>query len=130
MTTEDYRHWLQDAIQGCESQDADAPHYDHCGSVIRQAGRIALQLGLPNIYRLCRVRPGPLASETARIILAECLAALPTRPRETITIEELQTITGWSRTTIWRRRVEGKLPEPRTEGGKLYWLHSDLEGIL
>ena len=93
-------------------------------------------LGLPSLYRHCcfkgQLEGIPvLAPGTAREILSECLAGLPTEQNgPPLPCKQLMELTGWSRATIYRYRKEDRIPEPRNEGKQLYWLRSELGDIL
>ena len=136
MTVDRYRHWLQKKIQELDSPEPDIAVCEGAATIVEEAAATALVLGLTDLYRRCRFKgqlddgTSVLSPGIAREILSECLAGLPTEPTATITIKQLAELTGWSRTTIYRRREEGKLPEPRNNGGKLYWLRSELGDIL
>jgi predicted DNA-binding transcriptional regulator AlpA len=134
MTIPQFARWLReqfDLLDDLDPEDGGAlAYYDGCASTSRKVGQIALKMGLMEVYQCTQTRLRSMSPSMAREILGECLSKLPREPKETITIEELQELTGWSRTTIWRRRNEGKIPEPHMNGGRLYWLRSDLAEIL
>jgi predicted DNA-binding transcriptional regulator AlpA len=121
---------MRESLDRFQQTDPDLDHYEAIARTLRQLAIVAASLGQTEVYRLCNVRTRALGSGIACDILSQCLALLPQPAPEVLTIESLSQATGWSRTTIWRRRQEGTLPEARTEGGKLYWLRSDLQGIL
>jgi len=67
------------AVRGTEDteNDVELSEWDVYGEVcdiVREAGEIALQLGLPDTYRTTRVS-SPITVATAKEMLAECLAA-------------------------------------------------------
>lgn len=73
MTINDFHRWIKREIDALEGADCD----DTLPS-IRDAQEIGLQLGLPQVYRHCAtVTTTMLAASTARLVLCECLAMLP-----------------------------------------------------
>lgn len=74
-----FPQWLRqqlNALDRLESHPDPPEHvFDDVAAMIRDAGRRAAKAGIPAAVEACDIRPGPVAIDLARKILAECLAA-------------------------------------------------------
>ena len=133
-TIADYRRWLKEGIEAISSiPELDLPNFEDAAHTVREAGEIALRLGMPGLYRKCRVRPPMLAIDVAKALLAECLAACPEEkpePPALLSVEEVANMLGVSARTVWRRRSAGEMPEPIQVGGLTKWRREDIEGFI
>ena len=79
MNVNGFRKWLKAQI-ACFDDDTDVAcdRADETVPIIREAGRIAVELGLPDVARHCAtVTTSMLALPVAQLVLCECMAMLP-----------------------------------------------------
>ena len=76
MTINGYRRWLKTQIVALDDDSESAiDRADETVEIIREAEKIAIELGLPDIARHCtKVTTTMLALRPARLFLCECLA--------------------------------------------------------
>jgi excisionase family DNA binding protein len=78
----DFPNWLRQQLRQIDRLDnhpePTLQHCDELASLISEAARRAALAGLPLAVSACRIRSGPVGTDLARAILAECLAAIPT----------------------------------------------------
>ena len=87
MNVNGYRRWLKAQI-ACFDDDTDiaCDRADETVPVIREAKKIAIELGLPEVARHCAtVTTTMLALPVARLVLCECLAMLPNEKSDSLT---------------------------------------------
>lgn len=78
MTPNEYRQWLLEQIQPLtewSEPEVELNILEDAADIVREAGEIALRLGLPELYKATRVASPMLAVEVAKDDLGRCLSA-------------------------------------------------------
>ena len=129
MTVRGFQRWLKAHIA---SLDDDTPvaveRGDEAVMVIREAEKIAIELGLPEIARHCAtVKTTMLALPAARLVLCECLAMLPKNKSEStsghsgdrpLTVQEAAKRLHVSTDTVYGLVARGELSHHRIGRGR------------
>jgi excisionase family DNA binding protein len=75
-----FAQWIRAELKALDRLEShpelDQSAFDDIAITIREAGRRAAAAGLPQAVEACRIRRGPVGTDLARQILAECLAAM------------------------------------------------------
>jgi excisionase family DNA binding protein len=76
-----YAQWFRQRLRSIDRLESHPEpqecHFDELAQLIAEAGRRAGLAGLPAAVVACQIRSGPVGTDLARTILAECLAACP-----------------------------------------------------
>lgn len=129
--TASFRKYLRDqlkALQGVQEPDLD--FYEGLRHVVSEAARRAAEAGLPAAVEVCAaVRKGGITPDIARHVLSQCLAV--TEPEsETLNAKELADLLGVHVRSIYRRKLDGSLPEPVQVGRSVRWCKSEVDRWL
>jgi excisionase family DNA binding protein len=93
MNIQQFTKWLRSEIKSFSDPDPAENQFYEAAQTIRQAGQIALSLGLPEVAELCSLRTTALSLPVAQKVLSECLQAIK-QPSDTLTPPQAATILG------------------------------------
>jgi len=128
-----YRKWLRQKLKALQApNEPDEPFYEGVRSIVSEASGRAAEAGLPEAVAACAaVRRGGITPDIARQVLSQCLALAETKPEsETLNAKELAELLGIHVRSIYRRKLDGSLPEPVQVGRSVRWRKSDVDRWL
>lgn len=132
MTVPAFRRWLQAEIrwlQDHEPYQDDLQLAQDAAHIVDEARRTAVKLGLPNVAKLCE-SDHLLSLVSAQQVLSGCLAAIGPQSDASanmLTARQLADLLGINLRSVYRRKLDGTLPEPVQVGRSVRWRRSDVE---
>ena len=116
-TIEQFGDWLRAEIQVLAEDHPADNHYEDAATTIREARQIALSLGLLEVVAICeRVKIPKLSLDRAQQLLAECIRAIKTSARGSLTIKQGADHLGVSSEMMYRLVAQGAIRHYRVGG--------------
>jgi len=117
MNKQQFRKWLQAEIRQLSDPEPDLNQCEDAADTVRQAGRVAALLGYPALAQRCAITTRALALPVARVVLAECVAAVDSCS-DMLTVQDAAQRLNVSPKTIYALVASGKLPCQRIGNGR------------
>lgn len=113
----EFQKWLKAEIAKLNDPEPDENQYHEAVAAIRNAGRLAIALELPEVAKICEgVRTQAIGLPIAQRILTECLNA--TKDEEFLTVKEAADRLKCSVRTVYEMVRSGRLRAQRTGKGR------------